>query len=152
MPAANFPRQRPVSAEEVREALQLDWQTTIKRVGAGAFEDRLGAVDRDTLGNVLKGKHSPRLHTAVNSLLADRSALLNTLLLFGVVAIEAEPGEIDDHEVIAGMLRTAAEYFDRMKDGRRCHTDTLALAELFGPLIGPLLAIVREGARIRGSA
>jgi hypothetical protein len=42
------------------------------------------------------------------------------------------------------MLHAATEYLDRMKDGRRCHVDTAALAKLFIPLIPQMLAIVEE--------
>jgi hypothetical protein len=150
MTGPNFPHKNPRSAEEVRAKLALDWFATSARIGAGALEDKLGAVDRDTLGNALKGKHTPRLHTALNSLLADPAALTNTLLLFGVVAVPAEEEALDDDAVISGMLRAATDYFERMKDRKRCHNDTVALADLFAPLVPAMLAIVREAGKIRG--
>ncbi len=146
----NISRKEPRSAEEVRRALSEDWYNATRRLGSGALEDKLGDIDPDTLGNALKGKHTPRLHTALNSLLADPAALLNTFLLFGVVAVPVEEGNVDDDAVISGMLRAAAEYFERMKDRRRCHNDTMALAELFAPLVPAMLAVIRESARIRG--
>lgn len=152
MPPANISTKRPRSAEEVREQVALDLYSLSTRVGAGVVEEKLGATDPGTLGNAVLGKHTPRLHTVLNALLVDPSALTNTLLLYGVVAVPAETGEVDDNAVIAALLRSASDYFDRMKDHRRCHQDTLALAEIFKPLVPALLAIVREAGAIRGAA
>jgi hypothetical protein len=148
----NFPPKIPRSAEEVRATISTDWFGVKERVGLGRLKDALGAIDPGTLGSAIAGESTPRAHTVLNSLLADPAALLNTLLLFGVVAVPAEIGSVEDNDLIIQMLRAATEHCERMKDGQRCHNDTLALADMFAPLVPKMLAIIREAAKIRGGS
>lgn len=144
-------RKNPCSKEDVRRELARDWFATADRLGKGRLQDATGAKCVDTIDNVITGRREglPELHTALNSLLADPAALFNTLMLFGVVAVPSEPGDCDDMAAISGMLRAATEYFERMKDGVRDHQDTLALADLFRPLVTAMLCVIREAGELR---
>lgn len=144
MASRNSSPKPPPSAEEVRQQLQSDWFETSRRVGVGTFIDRVAPGCDDTVTNAISGKNTPRLHTALASLNVDTAALFNTLMLYGVVAVPADPEAISDMDTISAMLRSATEYLERMQDGKRCHVDTAALAKLFKPLVPAMLAIIRE--------
>jgi hypothetical protein len=135
---------RTVSYEEVRDDLAEDWFRTAKMLGKGALCDALGEKRPDKVDDAITGKHVPRLHTALNSLRADPSAMLNTFLRFGGCFVPVTAASTGDMATISAMLRAATEYLDRMKDGQRCPRDTAALAELFRPLIPAMLAIIKE--------
>lgn len=152
MTAPKLFRKTSRSSEDVRKALQQDWYDTSRRVGIGAFQDATAAECADTVANAIAGKHVPRLHTALNSLVADDAALFNVFRLYGMVAVSVEAGNVNDDETIARLLKTASEYYERLRDGVRDHNDTVALAELFTPLIPAMLAIVEEAAKHRGGA
>jgi hypothetical protein len=136
--------------DSVSRALSLDWHRLDDEVGRGTLMDHLGCKGTKTISGAISRDHVPELHTVLNSLLADPTALLNTFNLYGGVFVPVEHGECDDNTAISQMLRAATEYFERMKDGVRDHNDTLALAELFRPLIPAMLCVIREAGALRG--
>lgn len=142
----------PRDRKDVSAALALDWARVSSQLGKGTFADAIGVQCTETVNNALTGKTVPELHTALNSLLADPTALFKTFQLFGGCFVATEAGGIDDTATISRLLGAAHEYFERMKDRKRCHNDTLALAELFIPLIPSMLAIIREADKLRGAA
>lgn len=142
----------PLTREDVSEALSTDWFRVSRQVGKGALADATGAKCTDTIDNAITGKCVPELHRALNSLLADPTALFSVLSLYGGCFVPVASAQGSDMATISGMLKAATEYLDRMKDGSRCHQDTLALAELFTPLIPSMLAIVREAGNIKASS
>lgn len=139
----------PLSKESVSHALSLDWFALNRRMLPGALAVQVGK-GRKTVDAAITKQHLPELHTVLNSLLVDPAALLNTFQLFGGVFVPTDPGACDDNAAISGMLRAATEYFERMKDGVRDHQDTLALAELFRPLIPAMLCVIREAGEMKG--
>lgn len=137
--------------EEVADTLASDWLPYAARGKRCAFSINVGGdEDGKLVSHVIGGEHLPEAHKILNSLLVDPTALFNTFQLFGGVFVPAEAGSCDDNAVISQMLRAATDYFERMKDGRRDHPDTLALAELFRPLIPAMLCVIREANHIKG--
>lgn len=143
---------RPIrkrSKAEVSGALAAGWA----RVSAGrkgAFADNL-EIDTKTVNRALTGETVPELHTAFNSLADDPTALdeLGALYHVRLVPNVAEAAA-NDMELAAGLGHSLSELIDRLRDGKRCHLDTLALAELFRPLIPQMQAVVGEADEIRG--
>lgn len=144
MSEPKFLSKKPRSSEDVREAIQQDWYELSRRLGIGALEDATGAERRDTVANTIAGKHAPRLHTALNSLIADPAALFNTFQLFGGCFVPVNSDAESDMATISAMLHAATNYLDLMKDGVRCPSDTAALAKLFAPLVPAMLAIIEQ--------
>lgn len=142
---------RLLGKEDVSQALASDWFRAAHG-RKGAFADAIGAKCTKTVDRVITGEHLPALHTALNSLVADETALFNTLRLAGGVFVRAETGSCDDNETISAMLRAATDYFERMKDGKRDHQDTLALADLFRPLVPAMLCVIQEANTIKGDS
>jgi hypothetical protein len=139
------PPPRPRTKDEVSDALASDWLRLAPLGHRVAFSLQIGAdSDGKTVSKAISGEHVPAAHTVLNSLVADPSALFNTLRLYDGCFVPIAGKAPDDMAAISAMLHAATEYLDRMKDGRRCHVDTAALAKLFIPLIPQMLAIVEE--------
>ena len=142
---------RPIrkrSKAEVSGALATGWA----RVSAGrkgAFADNVD-IDTKTVNRALTGETVPELHTALNSLADDPTALDELFALYGgrFTPSVAKPGS--DMELAAGLGRSLAELIERLRDGTRDHLDTLALAALFRPLIPQMQAVVGEADVLRG--
>jgi hypothetical protein len=135
--------------DEVSDALAADWLKIAPIGQRASFAAQIGVCDPKTVSKAISGEHLPEAHTILNSLVLDPAALFNTFRLFQIVAVRVQAGAADDHDVIAGLLRAATEYFERMKDNARCHQDTLALADLFVPLIPAMLSIIEEARAVR---
>lgn len=138
--------------DEVSDSLALDWLPLAPSGKRQSFAAQIGVSDYHIVSRAISGESLPEAHTILNSLVVDPAALFNTFLSFGVVAVPVEDGDCDDSAVISQMLRAATDYFERMKDGRRDHGDTLALAELFRPLIPAMLCVIREANQLKGGS
>lgn len=133
---------------EVSGALAAGWA----RVSAGrkgAFADNID-IDTKTVNRALTGETVPELHTAWNSLADDPTALDELASLYGVSIIARRTASANDMELAAGLGHSLSELIDRLRDGKRCHIDTLALAELFRPLIPQMQAVIAEADELRG--
>src|SRR5690606_34092622 len=110
----------------------------------GAFADNID-VDTKTVNRALTGETVPELHTALNSLADDPTALDELFALYNgsFVPRRCAPGA-SDMELAAGLGHSLSELIDRLRDGKLCHIDTLALAELFRPLVPQMQAVVAE--------
>lgn len=148
MPRPKVFQKKPLDKKEVSDALGADWHRASREIGKGTFADGIGVGCTETVNNAITGRTVPELHTALNSLLTCHTALFKTFQLYGGVFVPTEPGDCDDNATISQMLRAATEHFDRMKDGRRDHNDTLALAELFMPLVPAMLCVIREAGEL----
>lgn len=135
---------------QVSGAVAAGWA----RVSAGrkgAFADNLD-IDPKTVNRALTGDSVPELHTALNSLADDPTALDELFALYGVSINSRLPVNVTDAELTSRLGHTLADLIDRMSDGHLCHRDKLALAELFRPLIPQMQGIVDEADRLRGVA
>lgn len=131
---------------EVSDALAGDWLRLAPQGERASFAARIGLGENSqkVVSRTISGEGVPELHNVLNSLVVDSSALLNTLLLWNVVAVPVETAPVDDMATILGMMQAATEYLERMKDGQRCHRDTAALAKLFRPIVPQMIALIRE--------
>jgi hypothetical protein len=131
---------------EVSDELARDWLRLAPQGERGLFAARIGLGENShkVVSRAISGEGVPELHNVLNSLVVDPSALLNTLLLWGVVAVPVETQPVDDMAVVCNMFKAATEYLERMQDGTRDHRDTAALAKLFRPLVPQMLALIRE--------
>lgn len=138
---------RKQSKTRVSGALAAGWA----RVSAGrkgAFADNL-ECDVKTVNRALASETLPELHTALNSLADDLTALDEVFALYGLKVQSRESTVGGDMELAAGLGHGLSELIERLRDGRRCHLDTLALSELFRPLVPHLQSIVDEADALR---
>lgn len=145
MPDRKVPPLGPRTKDEVSDALAADWLPLAPRGQRTKFSARIGAdQDGKTVSKAISGEHLPEAHTILNSLLVDPAALFNVLQLYGGCFVPTQAVDSDDMSAVSSMLHAATEYLDRIKDGRRCHVDTAALAKLFIPLVPHMLAIIEQ--------
>jgi len=133
---------------DVSGAIAAGWA----RVSAGrkgAFADNIETTIK-TVDRALTGETVPELHTAWNSLADDPTALDELAALYHVQIVPRRAQAVGDMELAAGLGHSVAELIERLRDGKRCHLDTLALAEVFRPLIPQMHALVSEADEIRG--
>ena len=69
------------------------------------------------------------------------------MALFSAIAVHAQGSAANDLSTIAGLSHVAGDWVERLKDGRRCHNDTIALGTSLRPLLTALQAIVEEADR-----
>lgn len=135
---------KPLGKEDVSAALSEAWFRISKKVGKGRLADATGAKCTKTIDNAINGNSLPELHTALNSLVADPTALDEVLGLYGGSFVPFKSQAANDLETIAAMSHVAGDWLNRLMDGVRCHRDTRAIAVALRPLLTELQAIVRE--------
>ncbi len=104
-----------------------------------------------TIDRALVSETVPELHTALASLAFDETALDEVFALFG----RARPPRLEtmaanDMATISGLSGLVTVFCDALKDGRRDHQETLALADLIRGLQPVLCDIVDQADRLRG--
>ena len=72
--------------------------------------------------------------------------------LFGSIAVHRESQAANDMATIAGISHVAGDWIERLRDGVRCHNDTIALADSLRPHLAALTAIMEEAEKHRAEA
>lgn len=144
-------QRKPVSKTRLSAALGAAWGRVSHEIGKGTLADKAD-FDVVTINRAMTGPSLPSAEHLLNSLCADLSALDEVLALYGVKAKPLVSAAANDMELAAGLGHSLSELIDRMRDGKRCHLDTLALGELFRRVIPQLQAVVDESDSIRGAA
>jgi len=147
----NHVRLDPIGKSDTSDALAESWARVSRRLGKGAFADKLG-VDSKTINRALTGETLPELHTALNSLRADPTALDEVFKLYGFEVRPAHSNAANDHDTLAGISRLAGKWIEALADGTRDHRETCALADAIRVIIPALSAVVAEADRLRGAA
>lgn len=148
MPDKQVCRQKPQSKTKLSAALSAAWGRVGNALGKGAFADA-AEFDVVTINRALTGPSLPAAENLLNSLAADPSALDEVLALYGLRLCPAFSKSANDMELAAGLGHSLSELIDRIRDGTRCHLDTLALAELFRPLMPQMQAVIDEADAMR---
>lgn len=141
----------PLSEERVGANLAVGWARAIAKIGRGTFADAAGCCG-ETVGNALAGKNLPKLHTVLNSLRADPSALDEALSPYGFRLVPTNRDAANDLDTAAGVIAAMGQLVRANADGRRDHNETLAIAELLRPHLGAIDAIMAEADKLRGVA
>lgn len=141
---------RPAMQEkaDVSAALVAGWGRVMMRIKRGNFIDQMRSNSK-TLSRWMSGEHTPELHTALNSLSIDITALNEVFDLYGLEVRPKSATRTNDMEMIAHTCRLAGQWADVMADGVRDHQETLQLADTLGPLIPAFQSILKEAAQIR---
>lgn len=56
-----------------------------------------------------------------------------------------------DMQALHHMSKALAEFIDALRDGKRTHQETLALAEQFRPVVAALTAIIHEAEGLKAA-
>lgn len=145
-------QKQPPTETQYHNALVAGLSRAAMNVGRGALADKSHRTTR-ALEKLFSGEVQDTSGKGLlDFTLADPSALDEVLSLYGVTIHSKVSNAANDMELAAGLGHGLSELIDRLRDGKRCHLDTLALAELFRHVIPQLQAIVDEADSIRGAA
>jgi hypothetical protein len=131
------------SKTKLSAAISAGWSRCAHKVGPGKFADD-GDMDAVTVRRGISGPSLPAAENLLNSLVADPTALNETLALYGLIATPKQAQAANDMALAAGLGHGLAELIERLRDGKRCHVDTAVLAALFRELIPQMQAVVDE--------
>lgn len=141
-------RVRARSKQEVGAKLAAGWARVTSDFGKGAFADRL-EISVGTVNNALTSASVPEFHTALNSLLADPTALDEALALYGYKLCPNTADAANDMATAADLSHLAGAFIDALSDGKRDHRETLALAERARPLVKALSGLIIQADAIK---
>ncbi len=140
------------SKADTSAALGMGWARMIAKHGRGGFADQLG-VDAATVKRAMCGDTTPELHTVLNSLLVDPTALNELFALYGFAPPARRHAEAaNDLHTVAGLSEVMRTFCTALEDGDRNHNETLALADIIRTVMPALSAIIGEANRLRGLA
>ncbi|TCM33774.1 hypothetical protein [Novosphingobium sp. ST904] len=136
---------------DVSKAISAGWARILRTVGKGTFADSID-IGTKTIDRALTGESVPELHTALNSLAVDITALDEVFALYGlrVKPLKAEPA--NDLATISRLSNLAGQFAEALSDGHRDHRETCQLADTIRPLMTALTAICLEADQIKGAA
>lgn len=133
-------------------ALVIGWARMIARYGQGNFANCMG-VDPKTVARAMSGETTPELHTAMNSMLVDPTALNEFFALYGFHPPRPRnAAAANDMTTVCGLSGVVSQFCDALKDGSRDHRETLQLAETIREVMPALSAILNEANALRGVA
>jgi DNA-binding XRE family transcriptional regulator len=131
--------------------LAAGWARIASKVGKGAFADAV-EVSEKTLENAMAGRSLPELHTALNSLSVDPTALDEVFAGLGFRLCPLHADAANDLETAAGVIGAMGTLVQALADNKRDHNETLSVAALLRPHMPALTAIISEADRLRGAA
>lgn len=146
-----FVKIEPQPKHRVSALLAAGWARVIAKVGRGSFTDGLEISD-GTVGNALSGKTVPELHTALNSLAIDPTALDELMAGYGFRIQPLHASAANDIATAAGVINAMGELVRALDDHHRDHNETLAIASLLRPHMPALMAIIGQADELRGAA
>lgn len=116
----------------------------------GAFVDAIDSSPA-TVDRALTGKSLPELHTALNSLAFDATALDEVFALYGVKLVPLNVQAANDLATISRLSNLAGMFAGALADGKRDHRETCELADAIRPLMKHLSAICLEADAVRAA-
>lgn len=94
----------------------------------------------------------PSIETLFNALSADPTILDEFLREYGLCLRSVTADAANDLTTAAGLSHAAGALIEAHQDGRRCHRETLAIADKLRPLLPQIAAIIEEADRHRSVA
>lgn len=144
------PKNRNVTDAEFHNLIVAGLARVAAKIGRGNLADRMGRTTR-ALDKVFAGS-TPDAKALFDALKADATAIDELASAYGFQLVplnrECEP----DLSLAAGLCDGASELVKANSDGDRDHRETLKVADILRPHIGPAMAIVHEADKIRGVA
>lgn len=116
----------------------------------GAFVDAIDSSPA-TVNRALTGDSVPELHTALNSLAFDATALDEVLALYGVKIAPLQVEAANDLATISSLSNLAGQFAKALEDGHRDHRETCQLADAIRQLMKALSAICVEADTVRAA-
>jgi len=144
------PQRRAPSELEYHEALVAGLARIAARIGRGNLADKSNRTTR-ALDKLFSGASSDTTGKGLlDFLCADPEALDEVLALYGYQLAPRGSAKAEDFSIIADAAALTAEHTEAMRDGHRCHRETIRIAEKARPVVAKYSAIIADADRIRG--
>jgi hypothetical protein len=139
----------PPTEQQYRDALILGLSRVAAAIGRGNLADKSNRTTR-ALDKLFSGSSADTSGKGLlDFLLADMTALDEVLALYGVQLAPLQADPVLDFEIIADAAALTAEHTDAMRDGRRCHNETIRIADKARPVVARYTAIIAEADELR---
>src|SRR3546814_736132 len=143
-----LPAPQRLTESEARRMLALGLQRVVKAHGpSGVALDAW--CDEKTIRNARDETTSLKLHTTLNLLALDVTALDELLAAYGFRLAPLYADEAHDLRMISGLASVAGALADANADGVRDHRETLVVADALRPLLPQLAMIIEQADRLR---
>lgn len=145
------PKSGPPSELQYHEALIAGLARAAANVGRGNLADKSNRTTR-ALDKLFSGASADTSGKGLlDFLCADPTALDEVLALYGFQLAPVQASPAIDFEIIADAAALTAEHTDAMRDGRRCHRETIRIADKARPVVARYSAIIAEADELRGA-
>lgn len=141
------PKASPLTEAEFYSALCAGLARVAASIGRGNLADKSGrttrALDKVFAGSIPNGKG------LMDFLLADPTALDEILARYGYQLAPLGRETVLDFEIIADAAALTAEHTEALRDGRRDHRETIAIADKARPVVARYQGIIAEADALR---
>lgn len=143
------PNNASVGELQYHQALVAGLARVAGHLGRGNLADKSNRTTR-ALDKLFSGAVSDTSGKGLLDFLkADPSALDEVLALYGFQLAPIGRDSVLDFEIIADTAALAAEHTEAMRDGRRDHRETIAIADKARPVVARYQGIIAEADALR---
>lgn len=144
------PKSPPKTEADFHDLVVAGLARVAVKIGRGTLADKMGRTTR-ALDKVFGGS-TPEAKALWDATTADPTVLDEIAAAYGFVLIPMQDESAGDLTTAAGLCHAAAELIQSYEDGVRDHRETMKVADMLRPHIGPVLAIVRAADKLRAKA
>lgn len=149
MQRSNVCPAEPLSKDKFQRLLAMGWGRVGPDMGYAQMAAKMGLNETKTISRGVNATNLPEAHTIFNSLCANETALQEILAHYGFDVVRRHSEAANDLHTAACMANATGSFIEALSDGKRDHRETLALADMFRPLLKMLGAVVEEADRIK---
>jgi hypothetical protein len=140
---------KPLSKDRFQLLLAQGWGRVWPRLGKADMAAAMELTSTKTIDRAVTASNLPEAHTVLNSLVADPTALDEVFHELGFCLRPLTAEAANDMDTAAKLSFAAGAMIEALADGVRDHRETLAMADIFRPLIQSMGAIVSEADSLR---
>lgn len=146
------PKQQPPSELQYHERLVAGLARCAVEIGRGNLADKSNRTTR-ALDKLFSGSSADTTGKGLlDFLCAHPQALDEVMALYGYRAVPIQTAPAADFGLIADTAALQAEHTEAMRDGHRCHRDTMRIADKARPVVAQYSSIIAEADKARGLA
>lgn len=141
----------PLSKDAAKAALAVSLARLSQKHGLGSVADQAGVCVR-TIKNAMAHEALPELHSVLNLLPLDPTALDELLAPLGLRIVSIEAADGNWHQMMADIAGTAATLATALTDGRVDHREEAQFLDAARPVVQVLTALLARRDRERSAA
>lgn len=143
-------RNRSLTKERAKSLVAAGLQRAVATHGKDGVALSAGCSTR-CIEKALAHDTLPSIETLFNALSADVTILDEFLREYGLRLASIHADAANDLTTAAGLSHAAGALIEAHQDGRRCHRETLTIADKLRPLLPQIVAIIEEADKVRAA-